>query len=264
MATTQELEVAAWIAALVEDLYEVEVGPPTERDGLDDSGLTNDFTYEDADPRIAIEVTRLRDDFESPSDEEQSALRDRLQRFVDSKDWPHWTVGFRPETRFKSELEPAAQRIIEWMLAAEVDTLGPGTYTSDLSADLIYRMGENFYRDADAARMAGVILITRNETGGVRLIPGFEFSDSRSLQRPLARALERKATSLGRAKTLGYVTMLGVDVEREDASDYLAEGVRAPGFPVDIDHLWLVVRGSGKVFYAKQDDRRFRAFDLPS
>lgn len=82
MATAQELEVAAWIAALTEELYEVEVGPATERDGEDGSGLTNDFTYEEVDPRIAVGVTRLRDDFESPSAEEQAGLRDRLERFV--------------------------------------------------------------------------------------------------------------------------------------------------------------------------------------
>lgn len=248
---------------LVEQLYEIEIGPATERDGRDDSGLTNDFTYEEADPRIAVEVTRLRDDFETPSPEERNALRDRLQGFVDKKEWPHWTVGVRPETHFKSKLEPAARRIMEWMLAAEVDTLGPGTYTSDLSADLIYRMGEGFMRDCDAARMAGVILIRRNQTGGLRVIPVAEFSDSKSLQRPLARTFEKKTATLGRAKKLGYITMLAVDVEREDASGYLAEGVRAPGFPIVLDHLWLVVRGSGKVFYAKRDNRRFRVLDLP-
>lgn len=52
MATTQELEVAAWVAALVKELYEVEVGPATERDGKDDSGLTNDFTYERHPPHL--------------------------------------------------------------------------------------------------------------------------------------------------------------------------------------------------------------------
>jgi len=60
------------------------------------------------------------------------------------------------------------------------------------------------------------------------------------------------------------VTMLAVDVEREDASGYLTEGTKAPGFPLEIDHLWLFVRGSSKAFYAKRDERRFRALDIPS
>jgi hypothetical protein len=264
MATAQEVEVANWIALLVEQLYQTRLGPPTERDGRDDSGLTNDFTFEETDPGIALEVTRLRDDFESPSAEEQETLRKRLQRFVDERGWSHWTIGVRPETHLKTKLEPAARRIIEWMLAAEVATLGPGTYTSDLSADLIYRMGEAFMRDCDAARMAGVILITRNESGGLRIVPVAEFSDSKSLKRPLARTFEKKTASLGRAKKRGYVTMLAVDVEREDARGFLAERVKAPGFPVGLDHLWLIVRESNKAYYARSDDRYFRALDLRS
>jgi hypothetical protein len=262
MATAQEREVAAWIALLVEQLWGIEVGPATERDGRDDSGLTNDFTYEEADPRIAVEVTRLRDDFETPSPEELNALRDRLQGFVDKKGWPHWTVGVRPETQFKSELEPTARRIIEWMIAADVDTLGPGTYTSDVSADLIHRMGEGLMRDCEAARLAGVVLILRNKTGGLRVIPIAEFSDSRSLQRPLARTFAKKTASLGRAKKLRYVTMLAVDVEREDASGYLAGDVKAPGFPIVLDHLWVVVRERSKIFHATREDRRFQVFHL--
>jgi hypothetical protein len=263
VATTQELEVAAWVSTLVEEMYGVEVGPATERDGKDDSGLTNDFTYEEAEPRIAVEVTRLRDEFESPSPQEQRDLQKRLRAFVDRKEWPHWTVGVRPETQFKAELEPAAQRIIDWMLAAKVDALGPGTYTSDLSADLIYRMGKDFMRDADRARMAGVILITRNKEGGLRILPVAEFSDGKSLQRPLARAFEKKTASLGRAKTKGYVTMLAVDIEREDARGYLGRDVEAPGFPTVLDHLWVIDRGSGKVFHAKRDNQRFQVLALP-
>jgi hypothetical protein len=263
MATTQELEVAAWITSLVKQVYEIDVGPATERDGSDDSGLTNDFTYEETDPPIAIEITRLRDDFETPPPEELNALRGRLQRFVDKRTWPHWTVGVRPETHFKSKLEPAARRIIEWMIAADVDALGPGTYTADLSADLIYRMGEGFTRDCDAARMAGVILITRNQAGGLHIVPIVEFSDSKSLKRPLTRTFEKKTASLARAKRLGYVTMLGVDVERKDAKGYLADGLQAPGFPIVLDHLWVIVRESSKVFYARRDHRRFQVIDLP-
>ena len=235
----------------------------TERDGKDDSWLTNDFTFDSADTPFAVEITRLRDDFERPSPEEMRGLEDRLRRFVARKDWHHWTFGIRPETKFKSDLEPAAQQMVEWMLAAKLDTLGPGTYTHDVSLDLISRMGEAFIRDCDRARMAGVILITRNESGGVRVTPVAELSDSKTLQRPLARAFEKKTASLGRAKQRGYVTMLAVDVERDDASGYLSDGIRAPGFPAVIDHLWLFVRGSENVFYAKRDNRRLMALDLP-
>jgi hypothetical protein len=237
-------------------------GLPTERDGRDGSGLTVDFTYDEADPPFAIEVTRLRDDFERPAEAELRDLQARLQRHVTGKVSPHWSVGIRTETKLKSDLEPVIRQVIEWMMAADLDRLGPGTYVHDVPADLLYRMGERFMRDCDTARLAGVILVTRRSEGGLRVFPVVEFSDSRSLQRPLTRAFARKAASMGRAKARGYVTMLAVDVEREDASGYLSERVKAPGFPSTIDHLWLFDRKSGRAFHAKRDDRRMRALEL--
>lgn len=255
---------AAGIAELVELQYGIVAGAATERDGRDDSGLTNDFTFDDAEPPFAVEVTRLRDDFEHPSEEEHRRLERDLRRRVAKNGWPpDWVIGIRPETKRSSVLEPAIARIIEWMVAANLNMLGPATYTIDVPNDLLSRMGNGFMQDCDRARMAGVILVGRGNGDGIHVMPVVEFSDSRSLQRPLARAFEKKTASLGKAKRRGYVTMLGVDVEREDAHGYLNEATRAPGFPLEIDHLWLIVRGLGKAFYARRDDRRFRMIDLP-
>ena len=258
----QEREVAGWVAQLVQREYNVVPGLPTERDGRDGAGLTVDFTYDEADPPFAVEVTRLRDDFERPAEAELRRLEVRLQRHVTSKGWPHWCVGIRTETKLKSDLEPAIHRVIQWMVAAGLDKLGPGTYVHDVPADLLYRMGDRFMRDCDTARLAGVILITRRSEGGLWVLPVVECSNSKSLEWPLTRAFARKAPSMGRAKTRGYVTMLAIDIEREDAGGYLSAGVKAPVFPSTIDHLWLFDRGSGKAFHAKRDDRRLRAFDL--
>ncbi len=68
---------------------------------------------------------------------------------------------------------------------------------------------------------------------------------------------------IGFSYPTGYVTMLAVDVEREDASGYVDEGTKTPDFPIVIDHLWLFVRESSRVLYAKRDERRFRLLDLP-
>jgi hypothetical protein len=264
MTSEQELQVAGWVGEVVQREYGVPAGPPTERDGRDDSGLTNDFTFDGADPPYAVEVTRLRDDFEEPSADEQAALEARLRRFADEREWLHWTVGIRQETKIRSDLEPAIRQLIEWMLAAKLEALGPGTYTNDVQPDLLYRMGSRFMHDCDLARMAGVILITRNAANGLRVITVAESSDSRSLQRPLARAFDRKTASLAKAKKRGYVTMLAVDVEREDSVGYVSEGTRAPGFPPVIDHLWLFFRGPSRVFHARRDDRQLRELVFPS
>ena len=34
------------------------------------------------------------------------------------------------QTKLRSDLEPAIRQMIEWMLAADLDTLGPGTYNA--------------------------------------------------------------------------------------------------------------------------------------
>jgi hypothetical protein len=91
---------------------------------------------------------------------------------------------------------------------------------------------------------ACVILLTRTMANGVRVLQVAEMSDGNALLRPLARAFERKTASLSRARARGYTTALAVDVERHDAVGFLREGYRAPGFPSEIDHLWLVDRPS--------------------
>jgi hypothetical protein len=189
---------------------------------------------------------------------ELRGLEERLQRYLTSKGSPHWSVGIRTETKLKSDLEPAIRQMIGWMLAADLDTLGPGTYVHDVPSGLLHRMGERFMQDCDTARLAGIILIARRSEGRLRVLPVVESSDSKSLQRPLTKAFAQKASSMGRAKARGYVTMLAVDVEREDASGHLSGGVKAPGFPSTIDDLWLFDRGSDKAFHAKRDDRRHR------
>src|SRR5437867_4715574 len=97
MATPQELQIVGWVSDFVEREYGTVPGPPTERDGKDGSGLTVDFTFEDADPRFAVEVTRLRDDFEDWDADDLRRFKARIARFVDAKGWPD-----RKSTRLNS------------------------------------------------------------------------------------------------------------------------------------------------------------------
>ncbi len=136
LATTEELQIVSWVAELVHREHGMVAGQATERDGSDGSGLTIDFTFEGADPRFAVEVTSLRTDFETPSEKDLRRFKARLTRFANQKNWPHWSVGVRPETKLKSKLGPAVERIMEWMLAANLDTLGPAFYSHDVPLDL--------------------------------------------------------------------------------------------------------------------------------
>jgi hypothetical protein len=270
LQTALELEVVRWVERLVKQAFGIVAGSSTERDGKDDSGLTVDVTFEDADPRLAVEVTRLRTNFERPDLKHWADFQRRLRRFVNRRGAPHWLIGVRPETSFRSGLGPAIERIIEWMLAADLDELGPGTWSRDVSIDVLHRMGNrlmrDFFRDCEDARLKGVILVRRESAKGIQILPIEEFSDSRSLQRPLARAFRAKARSLGIAKAKGYVTILAVDVEREDALGYLREGVRVPDLALAIDHVWLFARESPggaleATFCARRDQRRVKRLE---
>jgi hypothetical protein len=137
--------------------------------------------------------------------------------------------------------------------------------------ELLARMGDKqrdrFFRDCDRACLRGVIVVYRTAAGCIRTAPVVEFSNAKSLQRPLTRALERKAKALGKAKAKKYVTMLAIDVEREDARDYLADGVRIPDLPPTIDHLWLFVRSADgsleAAFHAARTREQRRLQRLP-
>jgi hypothetical protein len=206
MATPQELQVVGWVADFVEREHGTVPGPSTERDGKDGSGLTVDFTFEDADPRFAVEVTPLRDDFEDWDADDLRRFKARIARFVHAKGWPHWSIGIAPETSFKTGLAPAVERMIEWMIAATLDRLGPGSWSADVSLDLFHRIqrvkGRDFSKECSEARLKGVIEIQRRAGGGILVIPVVESSDHKSLQRPLARAFREKASrSLGVAKS---------------------------------------------------------------
>ena len=269
MTTIQEIELANWVSACVKQTYRLNTGAATARDGNDDSGLTVDFTFEASEPRIALEVTRLRADFERPDKKALRRLEERLVSFATSKGWPNWFVGIRPETKLKSSLGPSVERIIDWMLAAKLESLGPAFYSHDVPLDLLQRMGSRFMQDCEAARLAGVVLVRRESANGITVFPVSEWSDSKSLHRPLTRVFERKASALSVAKGRGYVTMLAVDTERQDARDYLREGIKVRDFPQAIDHLWVLLRGlSGgemdTAFHARRDTPRLKRVLVPN
>lgn len=249
-------------------------GPATERDGRDGSGLTVDFTFDDADPPFAVEATRLRDDFEFWNADDLRRFKSRIKRQAKAKGWPtDWSIGLSPETSFKGDLSPAVERMIDWMVAASLHRLGPGSWSADIPMELFQRLqsvkGRDFTKECREARLKGVILIQRLQSNGILVIPVVDSSDHHSLQRPIARTLGEKASrSLGIAKDRGYVTMLAVDVERKDTRDFLAGGVRMWDFAPKIDHLFLFVRKTPggeleSAFYANRsrESRRLRRLD---
>jgi hypothetical protein len=277
LATPQELQIADWVAEFVEREFGTVPGPPTKRDGQDGSGLTVDFTFDDAAPPFAVEVTRLRDDFELWDADDVGRFKARINRQAKANGWPtDWSIGLSPETSLKDDLAPAVERMLEWMVAASLDRLGPGSWSADVPTELFQRLqsvrGRDFTKECRDARLKGVILIERLQANGILVIPVVESSDHQSLQRPIARALMEKATrSLGTAKDRGYVTMLAVDVERKDTRDYLVAGVRMWDFAPKIDHLLLFVRkipggDLDSAFYANRtrEGRRLKRLDPSS
>jgi hypothetical protein len=215
---------------LVESRYGLIAGQPTHPDPNVDP-VTVDWTFDDADPRFALEVTTLRDSFETPTSEHVEQFRAAIRRHGRKVGWPRWVLGIREETSLNAALAPAVTRLIDWMIAAHLDRLGPAGYVRDVPPDLLHSTGRRFMDDCEQARLNGLIQISRTSGDEVQLLPMEEWSDSRSLRRPLERTLRNKADALRRAKACGHVTMLGVEVVREDAQVELRRARRAPGLP---------------------------------
>jgi hypothetical protein len=262
-STQSELEnqIATWVAELVKTHLGETPGRFTRQDGTKDPTLTVDFTFEESIPPFALEVTRVRADFEDPDKAALERFGKRLTKKAKRLGWASWFVGIRPETQLKGALTTSTLDLIEVVLRLGLDELGPGTYTRDIPADLLARMNHRFFELCDQARLLGLVLLRKESAGDVQVLHVREFSDSNSLLRPLDRAMRQKAQTLSGCKQRGYWTMLAVDVEREDAQAELRPGVKVPGFPKDLDHLWLLVRredgtGLGRAFYARRDARR--------
>jgi len=277
MLKPQELQVVRWVAAFIEPIFGVVPGSWTERDGSDRSGLTVDATFEDADPPppFAVEVTRLRDDFEQNWTMPRLAqFEARVETLARARGWTGCMIALHSETSFNKDLAPAIGRMMEWMDAAGMDALRPGCWSPGyVSMDLFARMQKvkdrDFAEECIDARLKGVNEIQRLSSPSVLVMWVDEFSDDRSLQRPLARAFTAKASgSLGVAKDRGYVTMIAVDIERRDARDYISDGVKIRDFPPKIDHLWLFLRDSDGAldgaFRANRsrEGRRLKRLDL--
>lgn len=233
---------------------------PCRQNGERDPRLTVDFTFDSCAHPFAVEVTSLTDHFESPTPDAVEGLRQRLESEATRLEWPHWWVGIRPETKLKGDLPGAVATMMRYALELGVKELGAATYSADLGI-MATRLKPEFHRECDRARLLGVISVRRAESGGIVVLPVCESSDSNSLRRPLERAMSAKTKSLGESKRRRYSTMLAIDVERADAHGCLREGVRVPGFPRDIDHLWLFVRHGRRgelrhAYYANRDDRR--------
>jgi hypothetical protein len=276
--TLEERQVVEWVADFVERQHGVVPGPWTERNGNDDSGLTVDVTFDNADPPppFAVEVTRLRDDFEKNWTKPRLAqFEARVGALARARGWPGCMIALHQETSFNNDLAPAIGRMMEWMDAASLPALRPGSWSPGyVSMDLLARMQKvkdrDFAEECSDARLKGVNEVQRGSTPGVLVMWVDEFSDDRSLQRPLARAFGAKASgSLGVAKDRGYVTMLAVDVERADARNYISDGVKIRDFPAKVDHLFLFVREtlSGDLeaaFYANRsrEGRRLKRLAL--
>ncbi len=250
MASPQEIQVVEWVADFVELDLGVIPGPWTEGNRMGGSDLSVDFTFEAADPPppFAVEVTALRDDFERNwTDAFVAKVEDRIRKFAKARGWPGGVVALHQEVSFDDDLAPAIEATVDWMDATGVDRIRPATWSAGLPGDLIQRIlkakGHDASKEFSDARLRGVNEIQRLPSGDVLVIWVHEGSDHRSSQRPLVRAFAKKGSgSLRVAKDRGYVTILAVDVEREDTRTYLGAGVRVPDPGQKIDHLFMFVR----------------------
>jgi hypothetical protein len=124
--TPDELEeqVAEIIEQAMKREYEQDLGSRVRRDATDDTELRVDFTYDDAQPPVALEVTTLVTPKTMAVGSELIKLETRLEQIVRSEDLGSWLLGIFADASPKRLEGPLTE-----LLRTEKGRAGTATYS---------------------------------------------------------------------------------------------------------------------------------------
>ena len=209
------------------------LGSRTPRDAKDDSGLRVDFTYEECEPRVALEITQI----DVPQDlqlvgEAEKKLESQLSKVAEKYSSGRWTVALSRGAQVK-ELLPVLTRLIQG---------GRPVRPNDYGSDDLLRMSRDHARAfvAEHRRVEALGLqyleSSTGEWDGVRcmvvgggLISGF--GDR------LTERIEAKRSTLRQAQ--GYEGHLAVVIRDIQASS-IPDKTPFPQLPAEISHVWVI------------------------
>ncbi len=100
------------------------LGPRSRRDGQDDSGIIVDFTFDESDPPLALEVTTVQDDSFLSARSQAQKLADRLTEAAEQEGLLPFMFSLNERTDMKTVFEP----LLELMRSGE--QIRPMHYTS--------------------------------------------------------------------------------------------------------------------------------------
>lgn len=192
--------------------------PSTTRDGRDHSGLTVDFTFDDATPPVGLEITTLPDERVLATTEAARRAHQFWRRAVPETGWlveldERATVRALREPVLALVREGTPIRVDDWR------------YLDGDKAELARELGR--FGLVEVARYAdsGPLEVMLSGDGGPRLSTG-----------DLECILNRKAGALQKCRPRHTVLVVGIALwQRIDATD-----IPIPALPDAVDELWVV------------------------
>lgn len=233
MTDRREEETAAALVEFVLRHEGTPIGGWTRRDGSDTSGLTVDFTFDEVEPGLALEVTSIHGKGDPALSSEGGRLEERLTEKARSEKLGQWVVVLNGEARVR-EAEP---RILEILRGGE--SIRPGTYSS---ADLLAMSSDSrkaFIAKHVELRALHVIDVVKlgNEHDGVAYMAMSGRSGFQGLGDHLERAVNENVSKLREARpreTHLAIVVHDYHVSRDPQESQLL------ALPPELDCLWII------------------------
>jgi transposase InsO family protein len=251
----RELEegLAAKIEAVLLRDEGVDLGLRTRRDGVDESGLTVDFTYDEA--GHALEVTTTPD-AGTPAAVAAAKLADRLSEVASG-----WIIVVS---------DKATMRDLDVELLGLIATgvgVRPGEYGSADIDQWIreHQLDQEMERRRRLAQLGVVELVRQPEIDGVEAMVIGDLRTFDGATTPLAQAVQantKKLAACGRLRTHLVVGLAEFGVSRDPGATEVAE------LPDAIDDLWVVQlwKGPGEappIWHARRGDTTWTLHEEP-
>lgn len=236
-----EDDVATSIEELLRRDFGRVLGPRTKQD-RPPPGLRVDFTYDSAEPAVALEITAIDDELQRRAAAAAFQAKERLTTIVRNEGLGSWAVAFDATASLKILLSEVETLIRLWSSKSPTKGafLRPGQYGADDLMQFTWeRQRREFIAEHERMRRLGLVelhFVGPDESRVEFLAQSEMFVVEHGLD-AVAQALEDNSAKLGEARP--RETHLAVHVRRPEMSSDLSEAdtLQLPG---EVDVLWLM------------------------
>jgi hypothetical protein len=209
------------------------VGSFKERNGLDQSGLSIDGTYDEVEPPLALEITGLHREGEPELATAQEKMEEYLTHLGEAEALGDWLVVVRVGVRVKDVL-PQLSGLIREGKSIRTDDHGSAellSMTDDERSAFL-----NVHRWLKASNIVNVSKLAE-KPNRVHVIAFGRNAAIEGIRDALHAALAANAAKLGQSRP--RETHLAVLVHDAHASRFESE-TRPPTLPREVDYLWVI------------------------